>query len=111
MRKAAVLCAAVLSATIMSAHAGPIDARTVREFLPACAKDKTACADEVAGRVTAADSPDRSGDVCLNDDQRDEPGTIYKSVLSWLTGRREVAGIAPGEAIDQAAAILYPCIN
>jgi hypothetical protein len=111
MRKVAVLCAAFLSVTIVTAQAGPIDARTVTAFLAACAKDKAECADEIAGRVTAADSPDRSGDICLNDDQRDEPGTISKSILTWLTGRREVARIAPGEAIDQAAAILYPCIN
>src|ERR1700733_9232349 len=111
MRKAASLCVLFLSVAALPAEAAPIDAPTVTAFLAACAKDKQTCADEIADRVTAADSADRSGDVCLTDDQRDEPGTISKSMLRWLTGRREVAKLPPGAAIDQGAAILYPCIN
>jgi hypothetical protein len=111
MRKAAALSTMLFALAAMPAQAAPLEARNVTVFLAACAKDKKTCADEIADRVTAADSPDRSGDVCLNDDQRDEPGTISKSILRWLTGRREVAKKPPGEAIDQAAAILYPCIN
>jgi hypothetical protein len=111
MRGGTIFCVLFLAGAVMPADAALMDARTVREFLPACARDKAACAEAVAGRVTAEDSPDRSGDVCLNDDQRDQPGTIYISILRWLTGRREVAGMRPAEAIDQAAGILYPCID
>lgn len=111
MRKAAILGAAFLTAMSLPAQAGLMDTRTVREFLVACARNKPACSEEVSGRVNAEESLDRSGDVCLNDDQHDQPGTIYISILRYLTGRREVAAMAPAAAIDQAAGILYPCID
>jgi hypothetical protein len=109
MRKFALPIVFFLS--VLPALARPVDAPTVTAFLAACAKDKNLCADEVASLVNDAYVPDRSGDVCLSDDQLDQPGTIYISILKYLTGRREVARMKPADAIIQAAVILYPCID
>jgi hypothetical protein len=88
-----------------------MDAPTVTAFLAACGKDRSQCSDEVAGLINDAYIPDRSGDVCLNEDQLDEPGTLYIPVLRYLTGRREMARMKPAEAIIQAAIVLYPCVD
>jgi hypothetical protein len=99
------------AAAILPAFARPIDALTVTAFLAACAKEKTLCGDEVVGLVNDAYIPDRSGDVCLSDDQLDQPGTISLVILKYLGGRRDLARMKPAEAILQVATVLYPCID
>ena len=101
----------LLAAAIPPALARPIDAPTVTAFLAACAKDRTMCSDEVIGLVNDAYIPDRSGDVCLSDDQLDQPGTISLVVLKYLRDRRDLARLKPADAIIQVAAVLYPCID
>jgi hypothetical protein len=93
------------------AFARPIDAPTVTAFLAACAKDKPLCDEEVQGLVNDAYIPDRSGDVCLSDDQLDEPQTISFVILRYLAGRRDLARMKPADAILQVATVLYPCVD
>jgi hypothetical protein len=110
--QATMICAVcALFAAILPALARPIDAPTVTAFLAACAKDKTMCNDEVIGLVNDAYIPDRSGDVCLSDDQLDQPGTIAMVVLKYLGSRRDLARLKPAEAILQVATVLYPCVD
>ena len=110
-RAAAAIACALLGAAILPALGRPLDAPTVTAFLAACAKERSLCAEEVEGLVNDAYIPDRSGDVCLSDDQLDEPGTIFVSILRYLTGRREMARLKPADGVIQTAVILYPCID
>jgi hypothetical protein len=111
IRAGAAIAFAVFTAAILPALARPIDAPTVTAFLAACANEKTLCGDEVVGLVNDAYIPDRSGDVCLSDDQLDQPGTISLVILKYLPGRRDLARMKPAEAILQVATVLYPCID
>ena len=107
-KPATIFGALVLCALAGQAHGKPIDEKTVRTFLVACAKDKDECIKDISDQVMAEDA-DGSGTACLTDDMRDEPITIYRAMLRWLTGNRKVAAMPPATAIETGAKILYPC--
>ena len=91
------------------ALAKPMDARTVKLFLAACAKEQDDCYDEISAQVLAESEGDLKDQVCLTDDMHDAPIMISRAMMSWLKSARQFAAKPPAQAIEAGAKILYPC--
>lgn len=110
MREApAILVALLFCAMAAPGSAKPIDAKTVKLFLAACAKDQDECYDEISSQVLAESDGDLKDQVCLTDDMHDAPIMISRAMMSWLKSARQVAAKPPAQAIEAGAKILYPC--
>jgi hypothetical protein len=104
-----IIIVSALFAGSLPVQATPIDAKTVRLFLAACAKESDACMQEISDQVLAEADGDMKASVCLSDDMRDAPIMISRAMMIWLKTSRPVAGKPPAEAIAAGAKILYPC--
>lgn len=100
---------ALFCASLPAAAATPIEAKSLKLFLAACAKDQDACNGEISSQVLMESDGDLKDQVCLTDDMHDAPIMISRAMMSWLKSAKQFAAKPPTEAIEAGSKILYPC--
>ena len=92
-----------------AAAPSPIEAKTLKLFLAACAKNQEACNGEISSQVLMESDGDLKDQICLTDDMHDAPIMISRAMMKWLDSAKQFAAKPPLQAIEAGSKILYPC--
>ena len=103
------LCPPGAALAAAAATPTPIEAKTLKLFLAACARNQDACNGEISSQVLMESDGDLKDQVCLTDDMHDAPIMISRAMMTWLKSAKQFAAKPPTQAIEAGSKILYPC--